>query len=111
MHTPLGTTTPLSNANPTITSTSPTVNVTVPGVIGTVTLQLVVTDNLGVQSAPATATVQIQGPPVAVLKATPNPVTEGGTITLSGADSAAASPGTIESYTFTLQPAPVVPVL
>ena len=95
----------LSPSNPSVTTPEPTssVAVTVPNTTGAVRFLLVVTDNLGVDSAPAYATVTIQGPPVAVLTATPSPVTEGGTITLSGAGS--SSSGSIAKYTFSLVPA------
>lgn len=93
---------PLTPSNPTVTTTAPTssVAVMVPNATGKVTFQLVVTDNLGVQSAPVTATVVIQGPPTAVIAATPAVVTAGGAIELTGQDS--SSTGTIASYAFTL---------
>lgn len=94
----------LTAANPSTTTTAPTssVAVTVPGITGTVTFSLVVTDNLGVASQPAFATVTIQGAPIAALAATPASVAEGGTIELSGADSTSA--GSIASYNFSLVP-------
>jgi len=95
----------LTPANPSTTVTAPvsSVAVTVPNTSGKVTFQLVVTDNLGQQSAPAYATVSIQGAPIAVLSATPGTVQAGGTIELSGAGS--TSGGSIASYTFSLVPA------
>lgn len=94
--------TALSAANPTVTSANPQANVTVPNTSGSVTFQLIVTDNLGVASAPATFTVNIQGAPVAVLTGTPNPVGAGRTITLNGSGSKAADGGSIASYAYTL---------
>lgn len=95
----------LTPASPSTTVTAPTssVEVTVPNATGTVRFQLVVTDNLGQQSAPAYATVSLQGPPVAVLTATPGTVQAGGAIQLSGAGSTTG--GSIASYTFSLVPA------
>ncbi len=106
---PVSTSTPLSPTSPTVTTTAPTssVSVTVPNTSGTVTFSLVVTDNLGVQSAPAFATVTIQGAPVAVIAATPAVVADGGAIELSGAGSTSA--GSIASYTFALVPPPPAP--
>jgi len=94
----------LTPTNPSTTTTAPTssVEVTVPNTTGTVKFSLVVTDNLGVQSAPAYAEVTIQAPPTAVLTATPSPVPEGGTITLSGTGN---TTGSIAKYTFSLVPA------
>ncbi|MGA2674341.1 MAG: hypothetical protein ABSE99_14070 [Terracidiphilus sp.] len=94
--------TALSAASPSTTTTAPTSNVavTVPNLTGPVTFSLVVTDNLGVESAAAFATVNIQPPPVAALTATPAIVTEGGVIELSGAGS--TSTGSIASYKFSL---------
>jgi hypothetical protein len=103
--------TALTPANPTVTSTSPSATVTVPNTSGAVTLQLVVTDNLGVQSEPATVTVEIQGPPTAVVSATPNPVAAGKPIALSGAGSTAAGAGSIASYSFTLVSATATPIV
>lgn len=94
--------TPLSPTSPTVTTTTPTAAVSVPNTSGSVTFQLIVTDNLGVQSAPVTYTVNIQGAPTAVLTATPNPVAAGKAITLSGAGSTANGTGTIASYAFSL---------
>jgi hypothetical protein len=107
---PILVSTPLSPTSPTVTTTAPTssVSVTVPNTSGTVTFSLVVTDNLGVQSAPAFATVTIQGAPVAVIAATPSTVAAGGAIELSGSGS--TSSGSIASYTFTLAPPPASPV-
>jgi hypothetical protein len=96
--------TPLSPTNPTVTTETPSVTVTVPNTSGTVTFQLIVTDNLGVASAPVTQTVTIQGAPIAVLKATPAVVAAGKTITLDASGSTAAAPGTVASYAFTLEP-------
>jgi hypothetical protein len=95
----------LSAANPSTTATAPasSVTVTVPNLTGPVTFSLVVTDNLGVESPAAYATVHIQSPPTAVLTATPATVTEGGAIVLSGAGSTSA--GSIASYKFSLVPA------
>ncbi len=95
----------LSPSQPSTTTTAPTstIEVTVPNKSGPVVFSLVVTDNLGVKSQPAYATVNIQSPPVAVLVATPATVTTGGAITLSGAGS--TSSGSIASYTFSLVPA------
>jgi len=106
---PILVSTPLSPASPTVTTTAPTssVLVTVPNTSGTVTFSLVVTDNLGVESAPAFATVTIQGAPVAVIAATPETVAVGGRIDLSGVGSTSA--GSIASYTFALVPPPPVP--
>ncbi len=94
--------TALSPTNPKVTTTAPTssVAVTVPNTSGTVTFSLVVTDNLGVASAPATITVNIQSSPVAVLKADSTTVPAGGAIKLSGTGS--TSSGSIASYTFSL---------
>ncbi len=78
--------------------------VTVPNSSGSVTFQLVVTDNLGVQSAPVTATVTIQAAPVAVLTATPATVAAGGVITLSATGSSAGAPGSIAQYSFSVLP-------
>lgn len=107
---PTSTATPLSPTSPTVTTTAPTssVSVTVPNTSGTVTFSLVVTDNLGVQSAPAFATVTIQGAPVAVIAATPSTVAAGGAIDLSGSGS--TSSGSIASYTFALVPPSTSPV-
>jgi len=85
-----------------VSGSGSTATVTVPNKSGTVTFQLVVTDNLGQQSAPATVTVTIQGAPVANITATPNPVKAGAPITLSGAGSTAVSPGTLTNFTFSL---------
>jgi hypothetical protein len=60
-----------------------------------------------VESAPAFATVTIQGAPVAVIAATPETVAVGGRIDLSGVGSTSA--GSIASYTFALVPPPPVP--
>ena len=92
----------LSPSNPRVSGTSPSVQVTVPNTSGQVTFQLIVTDNLGNQSPPAMVTVAIQSPPVAVLQATPSSVAPGGTITLSGAESAAQPTASIATYTFSL---------
>jgi len=95
----------LTPNDPTFTPSPPTtssVSVIVPNTTGTITFSLVVTDNLGVQSQPAFATVTVQGAPVAVLTATPSPVSEGGAIELSGAGS--TSTGSIASYVFSLVP-------
>jgi hypothetical protein len=93
-----------SQTTTTINAPASSVQVTVPNKSGPAVFSLVVTDNLGVKSAPAYATVNIQSPPVAVLTATPATVTAGGAITLSGAGS--TSSGSIVSYTFSLVPAP-----
>jgi hypothetical protein len=95
----------LSSSQPSTTTNAPasSVQVTVPNKSGPAVFSLVVTDNLGVKSAPAYATVNIQSPPVAVLTASPATVTAGGAITLSGAGS--TSSGSIVSYTFSLVPA------
>jgi len=100
---PTPTATALSPSNASISTTSPTVSVTVPAIAGTITFSLVVTDNLGVKSAPAYATVAVQAPPIAVLAASPATVTEGGPIQLSG--SASTSSGSIVNYLFSLVPA------
>ena len=108
---PIAGTTPLSPSNPSVTTSAPTsiVAVTVPNTSGTVTFSLVVTDNLGVQSAPAFATVTIQGAPVAVISTKPTTVGPGGAIELIGDGS--KSSGTIASYTFSLvAPTPTPPV-
>jgi hypothetical protein len=104
IHLPGVTPTELTSANPTVSTTAPasSVSVTVPNTSGTVTFSLVVTDNLGVKSAPAYATVTIQGAPVAVLAATPTTVAAGQAIDLSGSGS--TSTGSIASYTFSLVP-------
>jgi hypothetical protein len=97
--------TPVSPATTTtfpVSGSSPTATVTVPNQSGTVTFQLVVTDNLGQQSAPATVTVVIQSAPVARIAATPTSVAPGGAITLSGAGSTATDPGTIATFTFSV---------
>lgn len=101
---PTGTPVALTPSNPSTTTTAPTSNVavTVPNTTGIVTFSLVVTDNLGVESAPAFATVTIQGPPVAVLAVTPTTLAEGGTIQLVGDKSTSA--GKIASYKFSLVP-------
>jgi hypothetical protein len=99
--------TALTDANPTISSTASSVAVTVPNTSGTVTFQLIVTDNLGTQSVAATATVEIQGAPTAVLTATPTVVGAGETITLSGAGSTAVPPGSIANYTYTMEQPPI----
>ncbi|HEX8713649.1 MAG TPA: hypothetical protein VF730_17360 [Terracidiphilus sp.] len=106
---PVGAPVTLTPSNPSTTTNAPTssVAVTVPNTTGTVTFSLVVTDNLGVQSAPAFATVTIQGPPVAVLTATPATLAENGTIELTGAKS--TSSGSIASYKFSLVPASAPP--
>ncbi len=92
--------TPLSPSNPSISTTSSSVSVTVPNTSGSVTFQLVVTDNLGQVSAPSTLTVSIQGTPLATLT-TPSPVVKpGAAISLSGAGS--TSTGTITNFTFSL---------
>ena len=75
------------------------VAVSVQDMTGVVNFNLVVVDNLGQQSTAAVAQVTIQGPPTAVLDASPSPVAEGGTITLDGSKSTSA--GSIASYTFT----------
>ena len=91
----------LNKANPSTSSASPTVAVTVPNTSGTVTFTLVVTDDLGNKSpTPATATVTIQGPPTAVLSATPTTVSAGGTIELSGATS--TTTGKLTNFLFTV---------
>jgi hypothetical protein len=94
----------LSPANPTTHTTAPTsnVSVTVPNTTGQVTFSLVVTDNLGAKSQPATVTVTIQGEPVARITAAPNPVAAGAPIQLSGANSQSAGTGSIATYTFSL---------
>jgi hypothetical protein len=99
---PVGTSTALSPTSPSVTTTTPSATVTVPNTSGSVTFQLIVTDNLGVQSAPATVTINIQGAPTAVIAATPNPVAAGKPITLSGAGSTASGNGTIASFDFSL---------
>ena len=95
---------PLSYANPSVTTVAPasSVSVTVPNTTGKVTFAVVVTDNLGLESAPAYATVTVQGPPTAVLTATPETIAEGAAIVLSGAGS--TSSGNIAKYTFSLVP-------
>jgi len=85
------------------TSTSPNITVTVPNTSGSVIFSLVVTDNLGTSSVPATCTVQIQAPPTAVLTASPSPAAAGSPIALS---SVATTTGTIKSYTYSVAPAP-----
>jgi hypothetical protein len=82
----------------------------VPNTSGTVTFSLVVTDNLGVKSAPVFTTVTIQGAPIGEISATPTVVAAGGPIALSGQGS--TSSGSIASYTFALvPPTSVNPVL
>lgn len=94
----------LTPAKPSVTTNAPTssVAVTVPKTTGKVTFALVVTDNLGVESAPAYVTVTIQGAPVAHLTAKPTTVGENGTIELSGGGS--KSSGKIANYKFSLVP-------
>jgi hypothetical protein len=96
----------LTPTSPSTTTTAPTsgVAVTVPNQSGTVTFSLVVTDNLGEASQPATVNVSIQGPPIAVLTATPTTIATGGTIELSGSGSTTS--GSIASYKFSLVPPP-----
>ena len=102
-------TTPVTALSPTSPNvpgtTSPTVEVTVPNTSGTVTFQLIVTDNLGQSSPAATATVTIQAGPAAKLTATPAVAKPGETITLSSAGSTAAAPGTLTGFQFSLKPA------
>src|SRR6266702_2214085 len=108
---PAAGTTPLSPSNPSVTTNAPTssVAVTVPNTSGTVTFSLVVTDNLGVQSAPAFVTVTIQGAPVAVISTKPTTIGPGGAIELIGDGSKTS--GTIASYTFSLvTPTPTPPI-
>ena len=93
--------TPLTPSNPSISGTASSVLVTVPNTTGQVRFSLVVTDNLGVASQPAFATVTIQAPPIVALTATPGTVTEGGTITLTGQPTTS---GTITSFKFSLVP-------
>jgi len=103
--TPTGIPTPpvaLSPTNPSVTTPSPSVTVSVPATSGPVTFQLVVTDNLGNQSAPATITIEIQPAPVALLSTSTPSVRAGSPIELSGVSSTAAAPGTIISYRYTL---------
>ena len=88
----------LSSTNPSVTTPSPNITVSVPATIGPVTFQLVVTDNLGNQSAPATVTIEIQPAPVAVLSTSTPSVRAGSPIELSAVSSTAAAPGTITSY-------------
>jgi hypothetical protein len=95
--------TELTAANPTISSAEPTVQVTVPNTSGTVTFQLVVTDNLGTKSEPVTVSVEIQAAPVGRLSANPVVVPAGGTITLSGEGSSAVAPGTLTDFSFTVE--------
>ena len=92
----------LSPTNPSVTTPSPNVTVSVPATSGSVTFELVVTDNLGNQSAPATITVEVQPAPVAVLSTSTPSVRAGAPIELSGVNSVAATPGTITSYRYTL---------
>ena len=108
---PVGAPVPLSPASPTVSISEPTVTVTVPNRSGSVTFSLVVTDNLGVVSAPATFTVNIQPSPVAELTG-PESVLAGASIQLSGAGS--QSTGSIASYQFSLLPSittPITPVV
>lgn len=102
-------TTAAAAAAPTITFPQPgassSITVTAPATPGTLTFQLIVTDDLGQTSAPATATVVVQGAPTAVLTATPAAVKPGGTITLNGASSTAMAPGKLTTYAFSLKPA------
>jgi hypothetical protein len=74
----------------------------VPGATGKVTFSLVVTDNLGVQSAPAFITVTLQPAPVALIAANPTDAVEGSAINLTGAGS--SSSGNIASFKFSLEP-------
>jgi len=92
----------LSPTNPSITTPSPNIAITVPATSGPVTFQLVVTDNLGNQSAPASITIEIQPAPIAVLSTSTPSVRAGSPIELSAANSAAQAPGTITSYRYTL---------
>ena len=96
----------LSPTNPSVTTPSPNITVSVPATSGPVTFQLVVTDNLGNQSAPATITIEIQPAPIAVLSTSTPSVRAGSPIELSAANSAAAAPGTITSYRYTLVSTP-----
>lgn len=92
----------LSPTNPSITTPSPNITVSVPATSGPVTFSLVVTDNLGNQSAPALITIEIQPAPVAVLSTSTPSVRAGAPIELSATSSVAAAPGTITSYRYTL---------
>jgi hypothetical protein len=99
------TATTLIPSNPSISSRAPGVAVTVPNQSRTVTFSLVVTDNLGQQSQPATFSVSIQPTPVAKLTATPTVSSAGGVIQFSGRGS--VSGGTIAKFKFTLLPSTV----
>jgi hypothetical protein len=87
-----------------VSSASPTTTITVPNQSGTVVIQLVVTDDLGQQSAPSTVTITIQGGPTALLTASATVIKPGEAITLSGAGSSAVAPGTITNYAFSVSP-------
>ena len=103
--TPIATTViSLSTASPSTSTTAPTssVSVNVPGTTGSIRFSLVVTDNLGQESAPAYVTVAVQNLPIANITASPMTIVEGGAVELSGA--ASTSTGTIASYTFSLAP-------
>ena len=98
------TTVSLSTASPSTTTNAPTssVSVDVPGETGSLRFSLVVTDNLGQQSAPAYVTVNVQGLPIANITAAPTTIVEGGPVELSGAGS--TSSGSIENSKFSLAP-------
>jgi hypothetical protein len=82
--------------------------VTVPNTSGTVTFQLVITDNLG-QSSTAQTTVTIQPGPNIEFTATPTVAAPGSTITLSAAGSSAAAPGALSTFQFSLVTPGAVP--
>lgn len=87
--------------NKPVDTTTPTVEVNIPNLTpGTVcTFHLVVIDELGQESAPVQATVEIQGLPVAKVTA-PRTAAAGKTFTLDGAGS--TPQGQIKSYRWTL---------
>src|SRR5690242_15698895 len=90
--------------NKPVDTPTPSVEATIPNLApGTVcTFQLVVFDELGQESAPVTATVEIQGLPVAKITA-PKTAAAGKTFTLDGAGS--TPQGQIKSYRWTLMSA------
>jgi hypothetical protein len=87
--------------NKPVDTTTPSVEVNIPNLApGTVcTFHLVVIDELGQESAPVQATVEIQGLPVAKVTA-PKTAAAGKTFTLDGKDS--TPQGQIKSYRWTL---------
>jgi hypothetical protein len=87
--------------NKPVDTPTPSVEATIPNLAPgtTCTFQLIVIDQLGQESAPVTATVEIQGAPVAKITA-PKTAAAGKTFTLDGAGS--TPQGQIKSYRWTL---------